>query len=459
MTISPTTATGSAASTELEALDRRHLIHPHLSADRADRSVIVRGKGCAVWDAHGTEFLDVTGGGNWLCQIGHGRPEIAEVAAEQAARLGYFTSFYEFTNDRSIELATRLVDLSPAGFDRVFFTNGGSEGVDSAIKAARLYHHRRGESDRTWVISRQFAYHGATYGSGTATGFEHLHVAIGPLLPHIERLTPAWPYHTELYGGQDPTDFLVAELEQTIERIGADKIAAMIGEPVMAGGGVHAPMADYWPRVSEVLHRHGILLIADEVVTAFGRTGAWFDSPQRGLSPDIIVTAKGLTSGYAPLGAVLTRDEVGETLVSAEGFYHGHTYFGHPVACAVGLANLDVLEKEALPGRAHHIADWLRSGLAPLRDLPAVGDVRVVGATAGIELVANRETHEPLMPPVARNAVLDLHRNHGVIARDYGNVITLSPPLVIDERQVGRAAAGLTEVLSRMDTTGRLTPR
>ncbi len=438
---------------ELEDLDRRHLIHPHQSGAVTDRFVIVRGKGSVVWDTNGTELLDVSGGGNWLSQVGHGRPELAAVVADQAEQLAYFSGFFNFSNDKSVRLAQRLAELAPEGLNRVFFTNGGSEGVETAFKLVRLYHHHRGDQDRTWIISRQLAYHGATYGSGTATGFPPMHEGIGPNLPNIEKVSPPYLYRADqMYGDQDPTDFLLRELEETIQRIGPGKVAAMIGEPVMGGGGILTPPPDYWPRVSDLLHRHGILLIADEVVTAFGRTGAWFDSAQRGMAADVIVTAKGLTSGYAPLGAVLMRDEIADTVAGGY-FFHGHTYSGHPIACAVALANLDLIEQEGLVERALTIGDWLRESLRPATELPRVGDIRVEGATVGIELVVNRETREPIMGGAV---TAELRNKHRVILRDYGPTIVLSPPLVIERHQVQRAAEAVIDVIARLGEDGQV---
>jgi adenosylmethionine-8-amino-7-oxononanoate aminotransferase len=441
---------------DLEDLDRRHLIHPLLPAASTDRCVIVRGKGSTVWDARGNELLDMTGAGNWLAQVGHGRTELAEAMADQAARLAYFTSFNEFSNDRSIQLAQRVCGLAPEGFNRVFYTSGGSEGVDTAIKAVRLYHTRRGEPDRTWIISRQMGYHGATYGGGSATGFDFVHYGVGPILPHVRKVSPPFPFHPEMYGGEPITDFLVRELEQAIEEIGPDKVAAMIGEPVMGGGGVVDPPADYWPRVREVLSRHGVLLIADEVVTGYGRTGSWFASASRGMAPDVIVTAKGITSGYAPLGAVLMREEIGDVIAGGDGFLHGFTYFGHPVACAVALANLDLIESEKLVSRSSTIGQWLSQGLAAAAELPAVGEVRVTGATVGIELVADRATRQPMPPPVAAGVVKELHRKHAVIARPYGPVVVMAPPLVLEEAEAVRASKATVEVLSRLGGDGQL---
>ncbi|BCB74054.1 hypothetical protein Pflav_004640 [Phytohabitans flavus] len=278
MTISTTRPTHNLSAAELETLDRRHLIHPHQRSQRTFRRVMVRGERSTVWDATGRELLDLLGGGIWVAQVGHGRRELAEAASRQMSELAHYTGFFEFANDKTVLLADRLASLAPDDFNRVFFTCGGSEGVDTAIKVARLFHHHRGQPDRNWILARHYGYHGATYGSGTATGIPDMQHAVGPNLPHIEKLMPPYPYRKEFYGGQDPTDFLLAELEQTITRIGPENIAAMIGEPILGGGGVVIPPEDYWPRVRQLLSTHGILLIADEVITAFGRTGAWFDS-------------------------------------------------------------------------------------------------------------------------------------------------------------------------------------
>jgi adenosylmethionine-8-amino-7-oxononanoate aminotransferase len=442
---------------EFEELDRRHLIHPHQTGESTERSVIVRGAGSTVWDAHGKEFLDVAGAGNWACQVGYGRQELVDAAAGQSAELAYFSGFFGFSNDKSVLLAEKLAGLAPENINRVFFTCGGSEGVETAIKLARLFHHHRGEPDRTWIISRQLAYHGATYGSGTATGFPPMHEGIGPNLPHVEKVSPPTYFRAEeLYGAADPTEFLLRELEETIERLGADKIAAMIGEPVMGGGGILVPPPDYWPRVRALLGKHGILLIADEVVTAFGRTGVWFDSAQRGMAADVIVTAKGLTSGYQPLGAVLMTDEIGEA-VAGEGayFFHGHTYSGHPTACAVALANLEVIEREGLLERSKQIGEWFREALAPAADLPVVGDIRIVGATAGIEL-ADPVTGAPIM---AGAVTAELRHAHGVILREYGPTVVLSPPLVLEKHEARRAAEAVIEVLSRLGNDGQVKSR
>ncbi|MGH2928993.1 MAG: aspartate aminotransferase family protein, partial [Solirubrobacteraceae bacterium] len=353
-----TTADTRATESELIQADRNSVLHPLLGGAVTDRVVIASGDGCRLTDAAGREYLDATGG-LWLAQVGHGRAELAEAAAAQMRQIEYFTSFWEFTNEPSIRLAEKLLSIAPDSVGKVFFTSGGSEGDDAAIKMARFYFHRLGQTERNWILSRRDAYHGIAFGGGSATGVPVYRDGFGPLVPHFHHLTPAWPYRSELFGGQDPTDFLIAELEQAIEQIGPDKIAAFIGEPVMGVAGMLVPPEDYWPRVQEVLKRHGILLILDEVVTAYGRVGEWFAATHYGLAPDIIVTAKGISSGYVPLGANLVSDELAQTVSSGAGFPLGYTYNGHPTACAVGLANLEIIEREGLLAAARETGEYL----------------------------------------------------------------------------------------------------
>jgi putrescine aminotransferase len=439
----------------LEALDRRHLIRSMPRGEITDRVVIVRGEGCRVWDSRGNELLDAAGGGVWHSPIGHGRRDMAEVAAAQMCELEFFTSLLEFSGDKAIRLAARMAGLAPEGIERVMYSSGGSEAVETAIKAARLYHFRHGRPERTWIIGRHYAFHGAAYGSGTLTGFPPMQHGVGPNLPNIEKVSPPYLYRAgQMYGDSDPTDWLIRELEETIQRIGPDKVAAFVGEPVMAGGGVLAPPADYWPRVRELLDRHGILLIADEVVTGYGRTGAWFDSPQRGLKPDIITMAKGIAGGYAPLGATLMTDAIAETLLGDGGFFHGYTFQGHAVACALGLATIDIIEKEGLHANSLAIGDWFRAGLAEASSLPIVGDVRVEGSLAAVELVVDRRTTQPMEWSTVDQVAFEVRRAHGVIVRPYGHNLVLAPPLVMNEDEAHRATAAVVEVLSRTTPEG-----
>jgi PLP-dependent transaminase len=430
----------------LAALDRAHVIHPHRRADVADQLILARAEGCRLWDVDGREYLD-TAAGLALTQVGHGRAELAEAAAAQMRELEYYPSFWEFANPRAIELAARLAALAPADLPKVFFTSGGSEGIEAAARMARLYHHERGEPGRTILLARHSAYHGVGYGSGSLTGFDDYHAGFGPMLPDVHHLTPPWSYRRELFAGEDPTDFCVAELERTIERLGADRIAAFVGEPVMGVAGMVTPPEDYWPRVVELLRAHGILVIADEVICAYGRTGRWFACEHYGIEPDIVVTAKGITSGYVPLGAVLVSGAVADRLdLGPDGFPIGYTYTGHPTACAVALANLDLIERERLIERAARLGERILAELGPLAELPIVGEVRGVGLMLAVELA--RDT--PAGPEIGAIASRDLRDRHSLIVRAHESVLSLSPPLVIADDEVERVVAGLQDTLTRI---------
>jgi adenosylmethionine-8-amino-7-oxononanoate aminotransferase len=441
---------------DLGNLDRALLVHPRLPATNLERVVMVEGEGCRVRDSAGRTYLDATGGGLSLSHVGHGRREIADAASRQFQRLEYFTSWSEYSNDRSIELAARLIDLAPETLSRVYFTSGGSEGMEAALKMARYAHASRGRSERTWILSRTNAYHGLGFGSGTATGFDVFHKGFGPLLPHVRHLTVPWPYHRDLFGGKDPTDFLVRELAEVIEELGADNVAAFVGEPIMGVAGVVVPPDDYWPRIHELLREHGIYLILDEVVTGYGRIGAWFGAQHFGIDPDIIVSAKGLTSGYAPLGAVLVSDEIAEAITSGPGFPMGFTNTGHPVSCAVALANLQIIEREDLLGRARATGAYLLTGLRELEDLSVVGEVRGVGMMLAVELVRDPETREPL--PIDGTIAATVRREKAVLVRENGNNITLTPPLIMSLDEADEALEAVRSVLERLDPSGSLRP-
>ncbi|RBQ18411.1 aspartate aminotransferase family protein [Spongiactinospora rosea] len=385
--------------------------------------ILDRGQGALVWDIEGREYIDGTCG-LWQCPVGHGRTELAEAAAAQIGRLEFYSSFGDYSNEPSIRLADRLLSLAPAGIERVFFTNGGSEGNETAIKLARLAHRNNGEPERTIILARAGGYHGMGSGSLAATGIDRLREGYGPLMPGIEFLgKPHGVVH-----GPEATDLLVAELEERIAQIGPERIAAFIGEPVLGVGGMVPPPEGYWPRVQEVLRRHGILLILDEIVTAFGRTGHWFAAEHFGVEPDMIVVAKGLSSGYIPMGAVLIGRRVLD-LADGATFLHGFTYNGHPVGAAVSLANIDILEREGLLDRAKKLGDRLLTALKPLEELDHVLEVRGVGLMLGVEFASGDAA-----------AVQSGARMEGVIVRASGANIVLSPPLVISEEQVDKLA-------------------
>lgn len=434
--------------------DRDRLIHPNLPDGRADRTVMVEGRGCHVRDSAGRRYLDaaaVLG----MMQVGHGRAEIVAAATAQMTALECFHLWESMSNDKAIELAVRLTDLAPAGLERVFFTSGGAEGNEIALRMARFFHYRREQPERTWILSRKTAYHGIAYGSGSVSGLPVYHQGFGPTLPDVHHLTAPDPYQTDAYGGEDVTEFCLRELRETIERIGPQRIAAMIGEPVMSVGGAVIPPPDYWPRVAELLRSHGVLLIFDEVVTAYGRTGHWFAAEHFGVRPDLLVTAKGITSGYVPHGAVLVTEEVAATVTGSTGFPIGFTYTGHPTACAVALANLDIIERENLLDNAAKTGDYLADRLAPLRDLPAVGDIRQIGLMLGLELVADKVARTQL-PTGTAPVAQALREDAGIILRGNPRSLLINPPLVMDRGTADELADGLRSVLERVGPDGRI---
>lgn len=403
----------------IRQLDERYVLHPHAVVGHPRPPIVfVEGSGARVRDSDGKEYIDGTCG-LWVCQVGHGRSELADAARRQMERLEYYASFWEYTNEPAAELAERLVGLAGPAARRVFYTNGGSEGTETALKLARLAWHAAGQSERTVVLSRKMAYHGVSYAALGATGIPPLKEGFGPLPGDFVHLTAPYP--------DGSTDALIAELEAAIERVGAGRIAAFIGEPVIGVGGMIPPHEDYWPRVQEVLRRHGILLILDEVVTGFGRTGAWFAAEHwGGIEPDLLITAKGLTSGYFPLGAVLIGERVA-AMLDGVAFRHGFTYNGHATGCAVALENLAIIEREQLVARAARLGERLLAGLSELERLPSVLEARGFGLMAGLELDVEDAAE-----------LADRIRAAGVIVRATGQKLVLSPPLVIAEDDLDR---------------------
>jgi len=417
---------------ELSETDQRRILHPHAVVGHPRPPIVfVEGKGARLRDSEGREYIDGTCG-LWVCPVGHGRTELAEAARRQMESLEYYASFWEFSNVPSIELAERLVELGPPGIERVFYTNGGSEGTESALKLARLAWRTQGAPERSVVLTRSMAYHGVSYGALAATGIPPLREGFGELPAGFERLSVPYPYHGTT------TDGLIAELEERIEKVGAERIAAFIGEPVIGVGGMIPPHEDYWPRVQEVLRRHDILFILDEVVTGFGRTGAWFAAEHwGGLAPDLVITAKGITSGYFPLGAVLISERVA-AMLDGVAFRHGFTYNGHPTGCAVALENLAIIDREELVPRAARLGEVLLAGLRELEDLPPVLQARGFGLMAALELDVDDAVE-----------LADRIRAAGVIVRATGQKLVLSPPLVIEEDDLERLVEVIGQELAR----------
>jgi len=450
-----TEATGMGVPTGTAALQesaRRHLWRHFAPVGGDDElPVFVRGDGCSLWDTEGRRHLDALS--SLFCvNAGHGRAELAEAAGAQARELAYATT-WDTAHPRAIELAERIAGLAPGDLDRVFFTSGGSESVESALKLARAHHRLRGEPSRVKVIARELAYHGTTFGALSATGLPSARTPFEPMMPggcHVP--------HTDLYRAPEGRDPLWAAdaIEKRILFEGPGTVAAVILEPVQNSGGCLPPPPGYFARARDICDRHGVLLISDDTICGWGRLGTWFGAQRFDLVPDIITTAKGLTSAYVPMGAMIVSERVAEPFVeSGEPFAHGLTFGGHPVAAAVALANLDVIEREDLLGHVRrHEAD-LRATLEGLFDIPIVGDVRGAGYFWGIELVADQATREPFSPEVAHELterVLGpaLQRRRLICrAADRGYpVIQLAPPLIAGPEEFAEIGAILREVLT-----------
>jgi adenosylmethionine-8-amino-7-oxononanoate aminotransferase len=438
----------------LQELAKRHLwMHFTRMGSFADHEVpvIVRGEGCYVWDEHGKRYLD--GLSALFCvNAGHGRTELGDAARKQVEELGFFTN-WTFAHPRAIELAAKIAELAPGDLNRVFFTSGGSEAVESAIKLARNYHRVRGEGTRTKLIARELAYHGTSLGALSATGIPAVRTQFEPLTPggcHVP--------NTNTYRqpeGRDPL-WAAEAIEERIVFEGPDSVAAVILEPVQNSGGCFTPAEGYFDRVREICDRHGVLLISDEVICSWGRLGHWFGAQRYGYRPDIITTAKGLTSAYAPMGAVIVSDKLAEPfLEDTRMFAHGFTFGGHPVSAAVALANIELFEREGINEHVRAKEGDFRGMLESLRDLDIVGDVRGAGYFHALELVKDKETKATFTAEeseyLLRGFLSGKLFEKGLICRadDRGEpVVQLSPPLIADEEQFEEIEAILREVLT-----------
>jgi adenosylmethionine-8-amino-7-oxononanoate aminotransferase len=400
--------------------------------------IIVKGDGCYVWDEHGNRYLD--GLAALFCvNAGHGRTEIAQAGAEQAKELDFFTN-WNFAHPRAIELATRIAGLAPGDLNRVFFTSGGSEAVESAIKLVRQYHKLRGKPNKTKIVARQTAYHGTSLGALTATGITGLRQPFEPLTPGGVHVPNTNVYR--LARGMRPED-LAETVRDKILFEGPDTVAAVIMEPVQNSGGCFVPPEGYFQRVREICDEFDVLMISDEVICAWGRLGEYFGCDRYSYEPDLITTAKGLTSSYAPMGALIASDRVAEPFLDGTNtFTHGFTFAGHPMACAVAMANIDVFEREGLNEHVREHEPRFRAMLESLRDIPIVGDVRGAGFFFALELVKDQETKQTFAKQEAETLLRgylsgEMFRR-GLICRadDRGEpVIQLSPPLIAGDEE------------------------
>ncbi|MEO3775241.1 aspartate aminotransferase family protein [Micromonospora sp. B11E3] len=417
---------------------------------------IVRGEGAYVWDARGRRYLDGLAG-LFVVNAGHGRTELAEAAAKQGAELAYFP-LWSYAHPKAIELAEKVASLAPGDLNRVFFTTGGSEAVESAWKLARAYFKRVGKPTKFKVVSRYIAYHGTSMGALSITGLPAIKTDFEPLVPGAVKV-PNTNFYRAPEHGDSPEAFgrwAADEIGRAIEREGPDTVAAVFLEPVQNSGGCFPPPPGYFERVREICDAYDVLLVSDEVICSWGRLGEYFGATRYGYQPDIITTAKGITSGYAPLGAMIASDRLIEPFLTETGmFAHGVTFGGHPVSCAVALANLEVFAREDLLGHVRANEDAFRATLEKLRDLPIVGDVRGDGYFYGIELVRDRATrqtfNEAESERLLRGFLSTALFQAGLYCRadDRGDpVVQLAPPLVAEQQQFDEMEQILRAVLT-----------
>ena len=427
---------------QLQAIDKHHHLHPFTDSKvlhEVGSRIITHADGIYIWDNDGNRIIDGMAG-LWCVNIGYGREELVEAARQQMRELPYYNTFFQTSHPPVIELTKRISTITPDNFNHVFLTNSGSEANDTVIRMVRLYWATLGESNRTTIISRHNSYHGSTMGAASLGGMAFMHAQGGLPIPGIEHIRQ--PYWYQESDGLDPDEFgIVAAkaLEEKILEVGEDKVAAFIAEPIQGAGGVIVPPDSYWPEISRICKKYGILFVADEVICGFGRTGRWFGTDFYNLEPDLMVIAKGLSSGYLPIAGVVVADNVATVLIDDSGeFAHGFTYSGHPVACAVANENIRILEKENLVSEVNESSGpYFQSRLRELEDHPLVGEVRGVGLIAGIELVENKLDRKLFDPELNVGIKCrDISTRRGLIMRAIGDTMVLSPPLITTQSQI-----------------------
>jgi len=432
---------------ELMELDRKHVLHPTSQLkdvqDKGPR-IIVEGNGTRIKDIDGKEYIDAFST-LWNVVIGHGQKAVVDAVVEQMNKLEYFSSFFGFSNPPAIELAAKVAGLMPKewNMDHVTFTCGGSETNDTNMKIARMYWSLKGKEEKTKIISRTYAFHGVSLGSMYATGITFFHHGFGPVPPDFVYIMPPYCYRCELGLTYPECNTACADqLEEDILREGPETVAAFIGEPVMGTGGVICPPDEYWPKIRAICDKHEVLLIADEVITGFGRTGKMFGCMNWDLRPDLMSIAKGISSGYFPLGAAVVNNEIFDTLVNELPdylpFLHGYTYQNHPAGCAAGLANLKIIEDQKLVENAAEMGAYLGDRLKGLYDHKSVGDIRVKGLMAAVEIVRDKETREQIgeLPMTSTHRIEELTWEKGVFARAMFETIAVAPPLTITKEEI-----------------------
>ncbi|MDM7951094.1 aspartate aminotransferase family protein [Hydrogenophaga sp.] len=436
----------------IQALDSAHYIHPftdHAGLASRGARVITHADNIYVWDSEGKKILDAMSG-LWCVNAGYGRKELADAAYQQMMTLPFYNSFFNTTNVPAVQLAAKLATLAPKvgerSFKHVFFSSSGSESNDTNVRMVRRYWDLLGQPARKVIISRENAYHGSTMAGASLGGMSGMHAQGDLPIPNITHIHQ--PYFAENgKAGESRADFGVRAarwLEEKILAIGAEKVAAFIAEPVQGAGGVIIPPETYWPEIQRIVDKYGILLISDEVICAFGRLGHWFAYEKFGYKPDLVTFAKGVTSGYIPLGGVMVGNRVAEVLIDKGGeFNHGYTYSGHPVACAVALANIELIEREGLVQRVRtDTGPYLAECFESLNAHPLVGEAQSCGFVAGMSLVRHKPTQAAFDPDLGVGMICRAHCfNNGLIMRAVGDRMIISPPLVMTRAQIDEMMA------------------
>ncbi|WP_103102828.1 aspartate aminotransferase family protein [Pseudomonas sp. LFM046] len=424
---------------EWQALGRDHHLPPftdYKALNAKGARIITKAEGVYVWDSEGNKILDGMAG-LWCVNVGYGREELVQAATRQMRELPFYNLFFQTAHPPAVELSKAIADIAPEGMNHVFFTGSGSEANDTVLRMVRHYWAIKGQPQKKVIIGRWNGYHGSTVAGVSLGGMKALHGQGDLPIPGIEHI--AQPYWFGEGGDMAPAEFGVwaaEQLEKKILEVGEDKIAAFIAEPIQGAGGVIVPPETYWPKIREILAKYDILFIADEVICGFGRTGEWFGSQYYGNAPDLMPIAKGLTSGYIPMGGVIVRDEIVHTLNEGGEFYHGFTYSGHPVAAAVALENIRILREEKIVEKVKaETAPYLQQRWQELADHPLVGEARGVGMVAALELVKNKQTRERYAGGVGMQCREHCFRN-GLIMRAVGDTMIISPPLVISKDEV-----------------------
>jgi adenosylmethionine-8-amino-7-oxononanoate aminotransferase len=423
--------------------DLAHVLHPlHHPTTTKDARIWVEGKGASIWDAEGRKYIDGLAG-LWNVTVGHGRGELADAARDQMAKLAYCSSYAGSANRPAMALAEELSRIAYRSINAFFLTSGGAESTETSIKTARFYWKAVGKPEKTKVISRMRAYHGLTLAAMSATGLSAFWPMFEPRVPGFSHIPAPDPYRYVPANPHESVGIAAAnELEAAILREGPETVAAFIGEPIQGAGGVIVPPADYWPRIRQICDQYGVLLIADDVITGFGRTGTWFGLEHWGIEPDIMQFAKGITSGYVPLGGIGVSDRIRDVINGVpptKKWLHAFTYSGHPTCCAVALRNMKIIRDEGLVERAAELAPHFARRLASLLNVEGVGHVRSIGLMGAVEVVADKAT-KALHPPEAQmtQRLADALLARGLYTRVALDCICIAPPLVIAEADLDR---------------------